>query len=284
MNTRALTFLSVLAALLSALWTRESLAQVACCAPTACTIVTTTAACSALGGSPVGTSCSVCPLGACCAFPSNACTQRTSQFCSGGGQQFRGAGTTCTPIDFCLGACCNTTTGLCSLTPQQGCLFPTFAGYGTTCQNVACEAFGACCTASGTCTLVASSLCQTGSTWLGALTTCSPTNSCVASAPCCHRAAGQCVVLPINQCFGLGLSFGSAGGTCNVSVCPAPTIACCNGNACSIVQGTTCGAGRPVFGGVCTPTICCDADFNRSGAVTVQDVFEFLAAWFAGCT
>jgi hypothetical protein len=27
----------------------------------------------------------------------------------------------------------------------------------------------------------------------------------------------------------------------------------------------------------------CAADFNRSGAVTVQDIFDFLAAYFAGC-
>ena len=25
------------------------------------------------------------------------------------------------------------------------------------------------------------------------------------------------------------------------------------------------------------------ADFNQSGAVNVQDIFDFLAAWFAGC-
>ena len=27
---------------------------------------------------------------------------------------------------------------------------------------------------------------------------------------------------------------------------------------------------------------CCRADFNRSGAVSVQDIFDFLAAYFAG--
>ena len=26
------------------------------------------------------------------------------------------------------------------------------------------------------------------------------------------------------------------------------------------------------------------ADFNNSGTVTVQDIFDFLAAWFAGCS
>ena len=33
----------------------------------------------------------------------------------------------------------------------------------------------------------------------------------------------------------------------------------------------------------CTdPVVQCPADFNASGAVTVQDIFDFLAAWFAG--
>ena len=27
----------------------------------------------------------------------------------------------------------------------------------------------------------------------------------------------------------------------------------------------------------------CSADFNGSGALTVQDIFDFLAAYFAGC-
>jgi len=32
-----------------------------------------------------------------------------------------------------------------------------------------------------------------------------------------------------------------------------------------------------------TGQIACPADINRSGQVTVQDIFDFLAAWFAGC-
>jgi hypothetical protein len=27
----------------------------------------------------------------------------------------------------------------------------------------------------------------------------------------------------------------------------------------------------------------CPADFNHAGGLTVQDIFDFLAAWFAGC-
>jgi hypothetical protein len=31
------------------------------------------------------------------------------------------------------------------------------------------------------------------------------------------------------------------------------------------------------------PQPACPADFNNSGAVSVQDIFDFLAAYFAGC-
>jgi hypothetical protein len=28
---------------------------------------------------------------------------------------------------------------------------------------------------------------------------------------------------------------------------------------------------------------CCKADFDGSGQLAVQDIFDFLNAWFAGC-
>ena len=41
------------------------------------------------------------------------------------------------------------------------------------------------------------------------------------------------------------------------------------------VAGTVCGM-------VGNPTTCCKANFNQTGGITVQDIFDFLAAWFAG--
>lgn len=43
-------------------------------------------------------------------------------------------------------------------------------------------------------------------------------------------------------------------------------------------------ASRPVLVVDFTPPAPCAADFNGAGGVTVQDIFDFLAAWFAGCT
>jgi len=39
-----------------------------------------------------------------------------------------------------------------------------------------------------------------------------------------------------------------------------------------------------LVGGFWPGLVYCRADFNQSGAVSVQDIFDFLAAWFAGCT
>jgi hypothetical protein len=41
-------------------------------------------------------------------------------------------------------------------------------------------------------------------------------------------------------------------------------------------NGTTCAA----ISGV---NVCCPTDFNNSGDVTVQDLFDYLASYFARC-
>ena len=69
--------------------------------------------------------------------------------------------------------------------------------------------------------------------------------------------------------------------------------ACCHGATCTSVAGAAaCTAGGTYLGnGVsCSPPVrggsvnaCCKADFNNSGVTNVQDIFDFLSAWFAGC-
>lgn len=71
---------------------------------------------------------------------------------------------------------------------------------------------------------------------------------------------------------------------------PALTGACCAGAVCLLLPEANCsgpfrrflglGAACNLPGDVHTP--CCRADFNRNEVVSVQDVFDFLGAFFAG--
>jgi hypothetical protein len=76
-------------------------------------------------------------------------------------------------------------------------------------------------------------------------------------------------------------------------VTPGEPGACCQGATCTFVPATMCTAPGSAFvgpGSVCSPQVlggavnaCCKADFNGAGGVTVQDIFDFLSAYFAGC-
>ena len=63
------------------------------------------------------------------------------------------------------------------------------------------------------------------------------------------------------------------------------TGACCTGSHCAIAtQGACSGAfqgANTVCGPVGNPTTCCPANFNGVNGLSVQDIFDFLAAWFA---
>jgi len=69
-----------------------------------------------------------------------------------------------------------------------------------------------------------------------------------------------------------------------------PAGACCAGATCAITIGVLCTEANTRYlgdGAVCnaagdTAAPCCKADFNQSGGVSVQDVFDFLFAYFAG--
>jgi hypothetical protein len=65
---------------------------------------------------------------------------------------------------------------------------------------------------------------------------------------CCSSITGGCIALTRADCTAIGLSYVSPGAACAPGLCHA-----------------------------------CPSDFNRSGTVTVQDIFDFLSAWFAGC-
>ena len=114
------------------------------------------------------------------------------------------------------------------------------------------------------------------------------------SAPCCNaRGTGGCVILNPADCQTVGGIIGP-GSSCAAALCAINALgACCRGTTCSVTTTLGCIAVAPTarFLGVgtsCTPlpggtNPCCPADFDNSGALSVQDIFNFLQSWFAGC-
>jgi hypothetical protein len=107
----------------------------------------------------------------------------------------------------------------------------------------------ACCFPDGSCSVALLNACPAGTTQRAAGTTCSP-NGCPAPmiGACCNPTTGACIVLDAAICNPLG-TFRGAGTTCSPGFCP----------------------------------IRCAADFNGVDGITVNDIFDFLAAWFTGC-
>lgn len=93
--------------------------------------------------------------------------------------------------------------------------------------------------------------------------------------------------------------YANIGGTGYVAVrwTPVQTGACCIGVTCATTTSTACAGNAQAaglnFAFVAAPgcnqpgnatTPCCRADYNKAGGVTVQDIFDFLAAYFNGST
>jgi hypothetical protein len=102
---------------------------------------------------------------------------------------------------------------------------------------------GPCCAANGACTTVVASACSGTAGTPGGV--CSP-DPCLGA--CCNRKGGQCLVMHSADCATLGLQFLGLGAACSPVTCRA-----------------------------------CPGDFNGVGGISVQDIFDFLAAYFAGC-
>jgi len=64
-----------------------------------------------------------------------------------------------------------------------------------------------------------------------------------------------------------------------------PQGACCNGTGCSVTPASGCSGAYQGDSTACgpagNPTTCCPANFNGTGGVSVQDIFDFIGAWFA---
>lgn len=78
------------------------------------------------------------------------------------------------------------------------------------------------------------------------------------------------------------------GQACTASPCVTTPGACCVGTTCSLVPDAAfCAAINGSFrgqGSACgltdNPVTCCPANFNQTGGLSVQDVFDFLGAYF----
>lgn len=58
--------------------------------------------------------------------------------------------------------------------------------------------------------------------------------------------------------------------------------ACCNGTGCTNGTVAACAGDFRGVGSACTAVTCCNVNFNHDDVVSVQDIFDYLAAWFAG--
>jgi hypothetical protein len=85
-------------------------------------------------------------------------------------------------------------------------------------------------------------------------------------------------------------SYFGNGTTCLPPPCPITTGACCRGAICSVVASSAACTGPNTrfvpsraqcntAGNSVSP--CCRADFNKAGGITVQDIYDYLNAWFA---
>ena len=114
-------------------------------------------------------------------------------------------------------------------------------------------------------------------------------NSCTLGE--CCLANGDCVSTLSVDCASPN-RFHSAATCGSVNTCPQPGV-CCIGALCSsTVSQSSCvapssgigaafAAGTSACNGASQATSpCCYSDFNKSGSVTVQDIFDFLGAWF----
>lgn len=179
--------------------------------------------------------------GACCT-PTGVCTQGNRDQCTGN-NVYQGDNTTCGTFLLCTGACCNPTTGACSITGPGNCN-GDFAslGLGVSCNPNFCPqpAASACCRGA-TCTVLAAGNCVVSVGVAGA--TVSSVLDCnlgSMTTPCCYADYNKANGLSVQDIFDFlndwfaGVAFANTGGD------------------------------------------------GVSGTLTVQNIFDFLGAWFAG--
>lgn len=157
------------------------------------------------------------------------------------------------------------------------------------------KAVGACCfPTAGACIITTVVDCDAADGSFGGATACGPA-FCPPAPPrggCCNPDTTVCTVTTQDTCAALGGLWRGANTSCTLAICPIalPTGACCRGTTCEVSIGVFCSTSGGRYLGnesTCAPSggvnPCCPIDFNNSGDVSVQDLFDFLAAYFAGC-
>ena len=228
------------------------------------------------------------PTGECC-VPSGQCIVGIQSACGGNWT----IGGTCSPNQ-CpqpSGECC-VPGGQCQVLTQNACTGNWTIG-GSCSPNPCPQPPGECCVASGQCQVLTQNAC-TGNWTIGG--TCSPNLCPQPTGACCIPVVGNCMSLTLAQCVQLSGAYQGDGHVCSPNPCPAPGT-CCRGSTCNTTvaaagctsPGPGIGAAYAVggLGNSCNTTgnsaaPCCHADFNKTAGVTVQDIFDYLAAWFAG--
>jgi hypothetical protein len=230
----------------------------ACCTNGACTFGTA-AACGSGTYQGNGTSCGSVncpqPTGACCF--GTACLTASGSDCSNAGGQYQGNSVACVSGACPTGACCIVNTGACSTATPSACAAQggAYRGNGVACNTTSCAPpTGACCAANGFClSNQTQSDCQNaGLAWQGGGVACSP-NPCAPPAGVCCRGTVCTTGVTQANCVSPGGTVGAA----------FSSQASCNASGNSVSP-------------------CCYADFNKSGGLSVGDIFDYLNAWFTG--
>jgi len=225
-------------------------------------------------------------MGACCT--TGSCTLTTPGTCPGG--TFQGIGTICdgTPCPQPTGACCFTPTS-CQVIDSATCtgFGGTYIGNNIACGQADTCPLGACCLPSGSCVAgLSQPQCSAqGGTFQGIGSTCGSVNCPQPTGACCNNASGFCGTLTQAACANIpNTSWRGPLTLCTPNPCSL-TGACCTGTTCTVTNSAGCSGtfqgNSTACGAAGNPTTCCKANFNIMGGVTVQDIFDFLGAYFA---
>ena len=240
----------------------------ACCCDGTCYSELTQAECLAGQGTwkGQGSICNGQTCGNACCVPDFGCTFMDPAACfQFGGLVVENCGSACPAF----GACCNPTTGGCTHTRLEDCLFPnTFQGLGSNCFNLArpgCpQPLGRCCiptTGGGfNCAGATQAQCAAlnGTGWAPG-TTCQ-SHPCPTTGGACCMGNGECNQVNNPQdCINAGGAFMGVGSDCQTTLC---VTACCLGGFCEPRPIPQCFA----LGGTPTNEPTCDPDPCNVGA------------------